>query len=43
MIGARAGSQNNFSITSKTTSSFTILDNNGTELMNDTGWFAIGY
>ena len=43
MIGERGGSQNNFSITNKTTSSFTILDNNGTELQNATGWFVIGY
>ena len=43
MIDERAGSQNNFSITNKTTSSFTILDNGGTELRNATGWFVIGY
>ena len=43
MLNERAGSQNNFSITNKTTSSFTILDNNGSELMNATGWFVIGY
>ena len=43
MLNARPGSQQNYSILSRTKNNFTVGDNNGTELQNPNLWYVIGY